>query len=80
MRKILWSAGGILLLFIAVSLLLPSKVIIERDVTIDGHAATIFALLNDFTQVNKWSPLLQGDANAKIEFSGPRRGAGAGPG
>lgn len=77
MKKVLWSTGGIFLLVFLIGLFLPPKANIERDVLVDAHAATIFALLNDFRQVRKWSPTLEGDANAKIDISGPARGAGA---
>ena len=77
MKKVLWSAGGLFLLVLVVGLFLPSRVIIERDLQIDAHAATIFALLNDFRQVRKWSPVLEGDANASIDIGGPPRGTGA---
>jgi effector-binding domain-containing protein len=77
MKKVLWSTGGIFLLVFVIGLFLPSTATVERNVLVDTHAATIFALLNDFRQVRKWSPMLEGDANAKIDISGPARGAGA---
>ncbi len=64
MKKILWSFGGFVLLLIVVGIILPSRSLVERDILIDTHAATIFALLNDFRQVSKWSPTLDGDPNA----------------
>ena len=77
MKKILWSSGGLVLLLIVVGIMLPSRPRVERDILIDAHAATIFALLNDFRQVSKWSPMLDGDPNAQIDISGPPRGVGA---
>jgi effector-binding domain-containing protein len=77
MKKILWSFGGFVLLLIVVGIILPSRSLVERDILIDTHAATIFALLNDFRQVSKWSPTLDGDPNARIDISGPARGVGA---
>ena len=65
------------MLVILVGIMLPSRPPVERYILIDTHAATIFALLNDFRQVMKWSPLLDGDPNARIEISGPPRGVGA---
>lgn len=73
----MWSTGGIFLLVFVVGLFLPSSAKIEREITIDAHAATIFALLNDFRQMRKWSTVLEGDANADIDLSGPPRGTGA---
>lgn len=77
MKKSLLSFGGIGLLVVVVGIMLPSRVVIERHILIDTHAATIFALLNDFRQVTKWSPMLDGDANAQIDINGPPRGVGA---
>lgn len=77
MKRILWSSGGLVLLLIMIGFLLPSRPRVERDILIGAHTATIFALLNDFRQVSKWSPMLEGDPNAQIDFAGPQRGAGA---
>ncbi len=77
MKKILWSSGGLILLLFIVGIMLPSRPRVEREILIDTHAATIFALLNDFRQVGKWSPMLDGDPNANINISGPARGVGA---
>ncbi len=77
MNKVLWSTGALFLLALFGGLILPSRVTIERQVQIDGHTATVFALLNDFRQIRKWSPMLEGDPNANISISGPPRGAGA---
>ncbi len=77
MKKILVSSAGIVLLVIVIGIILPSRPQVERDILIDAHAATIFALLNDFRQVSKWSPMLDGDPNAQIDISGPPRGVDA---
>jgi effector-binding domain-containing protein/uncharacterized protein YndB with AHSA1/START domain len=62
---------------IVIGIVLPSRPRVERAILIDTHAATVFALLNDFRQVSKWSPTLGGDPNAHIDISGPPRGVGA---
>jgi len=77
MNKLLRSSGIVILVLIVIGFILPSKPRVERDVLIDAHAATVFALLNDFAQVSKWSPVLDGDPNAQIDFSGPPRGVDA---
>jgi len=69
--------GGFVLLLILIGVAMPSRVHIEREQTIDAHPATIFALLNDFRQMEKWSPKAEQDPNARIEFAGPPRGVGA---
>ena len=77
MKKSLLSVGVIVLLLVLAGILLPSRVVIERDIRVDTHAATVFALLNDFSQVIKWSSMLDSDANAQIDISGPPRGVDA---
>lgn len=76
-RKVLIWLGGIVLLLFAVGIFLPSRAHIEREILIDAPAATIFALVNDFHQIGKWSPWQETDPNARYEISGPRRGVGA---
>ncbi len=77
MNKLLRSSGIVILVLTVIGIILPSKPRVGRDVLIDAHTATVFALLNDFTQVSKWSPVLDGDPNAQIEISGPPRGVDA---
>ena len=50
---------------------------VEREITIDAHRATVFTLLNDFRQVNRFAPIVEGDPNARLEFSGSPAGVGA---
>jgi effector-binding domain-containing protein/uncharacterized protein YndB with AHSA1/START domain len=71
-----WLGGSVLLLVLA-GIALPSLVHIERELVIEARPATVFALLNDFRQMEKWSPKADDDPNVRVEFSGPLRGAGA---
>jgi effector-binding domain-containing protein/uncharacterized protein YndB with AHSA1/START domain len=77
LNKFIYSIGALILALAVIGLFLPSQVDVERGITIDASRATVFALLNDFHQVNKWSHWLEDDPNARFEFSGPRRGVGA---
>lgn len=70
-------AGLAIGVFIVVGILLPSKARVEREVKIDAYAATVFSLVNDFRQVNRWSGWAEEDPNAGYEISGPARGVGA---
>lgn len=63
--------------FIVIGILLPSKSRVDRDIDINAYAATIFSLVNDFRQVNRWSGWMDEDPNARFEISGPARGEGA---
>lgn len=69
--------GGALAAAILIGLLLPSRAIVERDVVINAYPASVFSVLNDFTQVNRWSGRFDVDPNVRISLSGPPRGVGA---
>jgi len=77
LKKFLYSIGALILGLAVIGIFLPSRAHVERSITIDASRSTVFALLNDFNQVNKWSPWIEDDPNARIEISGPRRGVGA---
>ena len=76
-QKLVYSIGAFIALLIIVGLLLPAQATVSASVRIDTHAATVFALLNDFRRVRLWSPLLDTDPNARVVFSGPERGVDA---
>jgi len=76
-RKLFSILGGACFLFFAVGVFLPSTAHVERALNIEAHRATIFALINDLHQANKWSRTFAADANVRIEMSGPQRGVGA---
>jgi len=77
LTNFVYSTGTVILALVVVGLALPSVAIVERSTKIDANRATVFALLNDFRQVEKWSPWFDDDPNARIEFLGSRRGVGA---
>lgn len=72
-RYIVGMLGSIVL----VGVMLPSRLVIEREIAIDTFPATVFALVNDFRQISRWSAWLDDDPNARIEYSGPQSGVGA---
>lgn len=76
-RKILTGCGILLLLLVTIGIFLPSSAHVEREILVDAPAATIFALVNDFRQIGKWSPWQESDPNAQYSISGPPRGVGA---
>lgn len=71
-----WLSGLILLLAV-IGVLLPSQAKVAREQVVGAHPATIFALLNDFEQVSKWSPWIELDPDVQLVFTGPQRGIGA---
>ena len=77
MKKFVYSIAALILAVAVIGLFLPSRANVERNTRIDASPATVFALLNDFHQVNKWSHWLEEDPNARFDFFGPRRGVGA---
>ena len=77
LNKFVYSIGAVIVALAVIGLFLPSRALVERSIAIDARQATVFALLNDFHQVNKWSPWIDDDPNAQIEIFGPRRGVGA---
>ena len=76
-RKFAYSAGGLLLALMLLGLMLPPTVHVERAIRIDAPPASVFALINDFNQINQWSPWVATDPNALFTVSGPPRGVGA---
>ncbi|MDA0992684.1 MAG: SRPBCC family protein [Proteobacteria bacterium] len=72
-----WRWGGsFCLVLVLTGLVLPSRLHVEREIFVSAGQATIFALINDFRQMEKWSPKANDDPNARIRFSGPPRGIG----
>lgn len=76
-KKLAAGLGGALLLWLVAGLALPATGRVQRSIDIAAYPASVFALLNDFHQVSKWSPRREKDANAHFVISGPRRGVGA---
>ena len=77
MQKLIYGIGGFVVLLIAIGFLLPSSHRVEVQREIDAHAATLFALVNDFERFAEWSPWLETDPDAVVSYSGPQRGVGA---
>lgn len=79
--KILKRALVILLVLVAVlvvvGLLLPSSAHVERSLVIDASQATVFAVVNDMSQFNHWSPWAEIDPDAEYTYEGPDAGVGA---
>lgn len=77
LRKFLLSVGGFALVVVLLGLLLPSSAHIEREIVVEAPRATVFGLVNDFRQINKWSLWRNDDPNARFEIAGPPRGVDA---
>jgi effector-binding domain-containing protein/uncharacterized protein YndB with AHSA1/START domain len=70
--------AGFFAAIVVIGILLPSRVQVDREIVIDTYAATVFALLNDYRQMNRWSGIRGDDPNARIEITGSPHGVGAG--
>lgn len=65
------------LVFLAIGLLLPSKVHVERSTWIDAPPANVFTLLNGYKRFNDWSPWADLDPEPEYRYEGPEAGVGA---
>jgi effector-binding domain-containing protein len=76
-QKFLYVIGAFVAFLVVVGLFLPRHSRVEVDTLVDAPPATVFALINDFRRVDLWSPRTATDPNARVIFSGPKRGVGA---
>lgn len=77
MKKVMLFVAGIVALFVAVGLLLPSRAHVERSIVLKASPSTVFTVLDGFAQFQKWSPWADLDPAMKITYSGPAEGVGA---
>lgn len=76
LKKILFVLVALVLIFVVVVALQPSEFHVERTVTVDAPASTVFGEVNDFHKWDAWSPWAKLDPNAKVTFEGPPAGEG----
>src|SRR5690606_5512400 len=55
----------------------PDRMALERQVDIDRPAALVFAVANDLSRFNDWSPWYPLDPDATYRYEGPASGPGA---
>lgn len=77
MKKAIVLAVIIAVAFIVIGFLLPGRVYIERDITIERPVGMVFELLNGYTDLEHWSPWMERDPQARFVISGPESGVGA---
>jgi effector-binding domain-containing protein len=63
--------------FLLGGVLLPDRAAVSRSVTIDRPPAQVFAVANDLSRFNEWSPWYPMDPAASYRFEGPASGPGA---
>lgn len=64
-------------IFVGVGLMLPGAIKVERSALIQAAPSTLFPLVNDLRQFNRWSPWAARDPQTKYAFTGPQSGVGA---
>jgi uncharacterized protein YndB with AHSA1/START domain len=68
---------GLVVVFLAVGLLLPSQFKVERTATIAAPPEQVYALIADPREWKRWSVWNQRDPAMKITYGGPSSGLGA---
>ncbi len=77
LKKAAIGLAALIVLFVLIAFLLPRQAHVERTATIDAPAATVFALVNNLHNFNRWSPWKDADPQARYTFDGPVEGVGA---
>ncbi|QJR15833.1 SRPBCC family protein [Usitatibacter palustris] len=77
LKWILIIVVGLVAVFLAVGLMLPSTFRVEREASIKAPADKVYALVADPREWKKWSAWNERDPNMKIVYSGPESGKGA---
>ncbi len=60
----------VILAVVVIGYLAPDKVHVERETVIDAEPETVFALVSDFRQWEKWSPWGKIDPETEYQYSG----------
>jgi len=76
-KKLLIAVVVLAAVVIAVGLMLPSTVHVERRTIIAAPAAAVFPYVNNYRLFNAWSPWAKKDPDTRYTFSGPESGVGA---
>ena len=76
-KKILVGLAALVVVVALVGMLLPRNVRIQRTITIDRPAASIYGIVNSLRQFPNWSPWQHLDPAMTQTFEGPAEGVGA---
>jgi len=74
-RKAALALSALFLAFLAIGLLLPGEIRVQRSIEIAAPPETVFPLVDDLREFNRWSPWQA--AGVDFSFSGPESGVGA---
>ena len=75
MKKFAWVLGLLILVFLAVPMLLPSKFAMSRSIEIDAPLSKVFSSLTDLNEYVKWTPFPEGDPTNTAEVEGSGAGS-----
>ena len=76
LKRLLGLIVVLVLVLVAVAYVLPRKITVERGVTINAPANTIFPFVNSLKENEKWSPWLDRDPDVQLTYEGPEAGVG----
>jgi hypothetical protein len=78
LKIILLAVVAIVVVFLVVAIMQPDEFRVTRSTTIAAPAPTVFALVNELHNWEKWNPWQKVDPAMKVTFTGPPAGVGAG--
>ncbi len=70
LKVVIYAIVGIVTLFLIVALFLPSHVRVERSIVIEKPTATVYNLIIDFSNYEKWNPWSKTDPEAEGTLEG----------
>ncbi len=69
--------GSLIVLFVAVTAFMSPRSHMERAIVVNASPASIFQVVNNYKNFNRWSPWAELDPDTKYFYEGPESGVGA---
>lgn len=69
-KNILLGVVGLIVVVVLLGFVLPDRVHLEREATINAPQEEVYALISDFGAWDRWSPWAKIDPDAEYSFSG----------
>lgn len=76
-KKILLVLALVLVAILVTAVFRPDTMVVERSATIAAPPSAVFAVVNDFSRWNDWSPWAKLDPEMTTSLEGPKSGVGA---
>ncbi len=76
-KKILLGLVAVIAILLIAASFRPDTMVVERSATIAAPPSAVFAVVNDFSRWNDWSPWAELDPEMKTSLEGPKSGVGA---